>query len=200
MTPDFYELLASRRMRRAYLPREVPRPTLLKLLDAARRAPSAGHAQGVRFGVVTELEQRRAIARRLGEDRYRAKGFPGWLSGAPVQLFVGVSLAAYAERYAEPDKQSSPELWPIDYRVLDAGKALMALYLAAERERLACGYLGPHRATPALELLPWPDDWRFVGLVTTGYPDLANHRPSRSHQRGWRDLSSVAQWWDRPGP
>jgi 5,6-dimethylbenzimidazole synthase len=193
---ELYSLLGRRRMARAYHQRSVPRAVLLRVLDAARRVPSAGHAQGVRFAVVTQASRRAAVARLLGEQEYAAKGFPAWLSGAPVHLLVGSSQSAYQERYSEPDKSTGPARWPLPYDVLDGGKALMALYLAAEREGLACGYLGPHRAEPATGLFAWPADWRFLGLVTLGYPDRAADRSSRSHGRGWRDFDSVIHFWD----
>lgn len=197
---DFASLLARRRMCRAYLTQPVPRETLVRVLDAARRSPSAGHAQGVRFGVVTEAALRARLARAVGEEDYLSRGFAPWFSRAPVHILVGASGQAYAERYQEPDKATGPALWPVPYDVLDGGKALMTLYLAAVAEGLACGYLGPHKAGPALEQVPWPADWRFLGLVSLGYPDLAAARPSRSHARGWRPLETVVQFWDgRPG-
>ena len=198
MNADLSTLLQRRRMCRSYASDAVPNDTLRRVLDAARRVPSAGHAQGVRFGVVTHDQGRLAIARTLGEEKYATKGFPLWLSSAPVHILVGASQSAYAERYAEPDKTSSPDRWPIDYDVLDGGKALMTLYLASESEGLAWGYLGPHTAAPATALVPWPDDWRFLGLVTLGYPDRSRERPSLSHRRGWREFDQVVHWWD-PG-
>lgn len=196
MSRELYRLLAARRMCRAYLEREVPEETLTRVLDAARRSPSAGHAQGVRFGVVRRPGARRRIARALGEDAYLARGFSPWLSSAPVHILAGVCPSAYSERYAESDKTSSPEQWPVPYEILDAGKALMALYLAAQGEGLGCGYLGPHAATPALLEVPWPPEWRFVGLVTVGFPDPSRQRASRSHQRGWRPFEETVRWWD----
>lgn len=193
---EFDTLLRSRRMCRSYLPRAVTKKTVLEILEAARRSPSAGHAQGVRFGVVTDDQQRLAIADCLGEALYRQKGFRPWLSAAPVHLFVGTDSQAYRDRYGEADKATGPEEWPVEYPVLDGGKALMTLYLAAQARGLACGYLGPHRADVALSLLPWPREWRFLGLVTLGYPDWEHQRPSASHARGWRELDQVVAWWD----
>ena len=197
MTSDGFDtLLRSRRMCRAYLPRAVAKETVLEVLDAARRSPSAGHSQGVRFGVVTDQQQRLAVADCLGEASYREKGFRPWLSAAPVHLFVGTDPDAYRDRYSEADKTSRPEEWPVEYSVLDGGKALMTLYLAAHARDLACGYLGPHRAEAALSVVPWPTGWRFLGLVTLGYPDWEHQRPSASHARGWRELDGVVSWWD----
>lgn len=196
MNDEFYRLLASRRMWRAYLEREVPREKVERVLDAARKSPSAGHSQGVRFGVVSAQEKRSRIARALGEERFLGKGLPPWLSGAPVHILAGVSSEAYRERYAEPDKTTGPDRWPVPYEILDAGKALMALYLAAESEGLGCGYLGPHVAAPALLELPWPSDWTFVGLITLGYPDRSRQPRSFSHKRGWRPFEETVRWWD----
>lgn len=195
---DFYELLARRRMCRSYLRDPVPKHRLLRILKAASRCPSAGHAQGTRFAVVTSPEARASIAAVLKEEAFVAKGFSPWFSVAPVHILVGVSSSAYRSRYAESDKSTGPDQWPLPYDVLDAGKALMTLYLAAHHEGLACGYLGPHKAQDALTLFPWPSDWRFAGLVTVGFPDETLRRPSRSHARGWRPFDEVVEWWDLP--
>ncbi len=195
---DFYRLLARRRMCRSYLPNPVPRHQLLRVLKAALRCPTAGHAQGTRFAVVTSPQARASIAFVLKEEDYVAKGFSPWLSVAPIHLLVGVSSLAYQSRYAEKDKTTGPDEWPVAYDVLDAGKALMTLYLAAHNEGLACGYIGPHQAQDVLQLFPWPSERKFVGLVTLGFANKEFQRPSRSHQRGWRPFDEVVEWWDLP--
>ena len=193
---SFFEQLRRRRMCRSYLPRPIPETELQTVLDAARRTPSAGHAQGVRFAVVRTQTNRKRIAFLAGEEDYVRRGFPAWLSSAPVHLIVGVSEDAYQDRYSESDKSGAPEEWPVPYQILDAGKSLMTLYLAAEEMGLSCGYLGPHALTGLESLLNWPQDWRFVGLVTIGYADPAGRRPSRSHRRGWRAYEEVVWEWD----
>lgn len=191
---SFWDLHSARRMCRGYLDRPVPRATLLRVLDAARRSPSAGHAQGMRFGVVTEVKQRQRIADAYGEPHYLEKGFKPWLSVAPVHLIAAVSYAAYRERYALPDKSGNPEEWPVAYPILDAGKALMSLYLAAQQAGLACGYLGPHAGPDLVEMFGLPKEWTFIGLVTVGFRDGRNNGTTRSEKRGWRGFDEVVQW------
>lgn len=191
---ELYDLIGSRRMCRAYLQQSVPRAALLRILDAARKSPSAGHAQGVRFAVIQSLQHRLKIAEAVGEARFRERGFSPWFGSAPVHLVVASEEAAYHQRYSEPDKSVSPQEWPVPYPVLDAGKALMALYLAAEREGLSCGYLGPHSCPELVGPLGLPKTWRLMGLVTLGYRDTGAERPSHSHKRGWRPFEETVLW------
>lgn len=190
---SLWQLLSGRRMCRCYIDKSVPRAVLLRVLEAARRAPSAGHSQGVRFAVVSCSQKRREIARAFGEDEFVERGFQPWLSVAPVHLVVAVSSDAYRERYALPDKKTRPQEWPVPYQVMDCGKALMALYLAAEESGLACGYLGPHAGPDLVEFLGLPEEWTFAGLVTIGYRD-PTEGSTRSQRMGWRSFDEVVHW------
>jgi FMN reductase [NAD(P)H] len=191
---SLWRLFEKRRMCRCYLDLPVPRALLLRVLEAARRSPSAGHAQGVRFAVLTNQDQRNQIATVFGEEAYLKRGFRAWLSTAPVHIVTAVSTEAYEERYAQPDKVTEPNDWPVPYAVLDAGKALMSLYLAAEEAGLACGYLGPHAGPDLVQMFDLPEDWMFVGLVTLGYRDPEVRAKTRSERLGWRDFDEVVKW------
>lgn len=181
-------------MCRSYQRRGVPRSVLLRVLEAARKSPSAGHAQGVRLVVADSTPAREQVLCAVGEAAFVERGFPAWFGSAPVHLLVCSDLEAYGARYAESDKTSDPSEWPVSYPVLDGGKALMALYLAAEREGLSCGYLGPHACAGTLQsLLPDPE-WTLLGLVSLGYREQASERPSHSHKRGWREFDEVVHW------
>lgn len=180
-------------MCRSYSPRSVPRCQVLRIVEAARRVPTAGHAQGVRLAVVSEPAIRKSIASAFGEEDYLKKGFSPWLSVAPVHIVVATREQSYRERYAEPDKKGNPEDWPVPYAVLDAGQSLMALYLAAENCGLACGYLGPHAGQDLVQLLDLPEDWRFLGLVTLGYR-FGPQPQTKSQRRGWINFDEAVRW------
>ena len=188
-----FELIRRRAMCRRYQDRAVPVAHLNRILEAARRAPSAGHSQGVRFGVTTDPVRRQAIADAFGEQEYLAKGFQPWLSVAPVHIVACLSEASYQERYAAPDKSGDPSDWPVSYPVMDVGQALMTLYLAAEECGLSCGYLGPHAGPDLGKMLDLPQEWRFMGLITLGYR-LGTTRKTRSIKRGWREFDEVVRW------
>ena len=181
-------------MCRNYRDQSVPRALLLRVLEAARKSPSAGHSQGFRLAVLTNTQRRLEIAGLFGESSYKERGFKPWLSVAPVHLIAASSWEAYEERYALPDKQTKPEEWSIPYPVLDAGKSLMALYLAAQEVGLACGFLGPHAGPDLVQHLDLPEDWKFIGLVTLGYRSTDGDRPTRSSSRGWREFDDVVRW------
>ena len=102
-------------MVRSYKSEPVPREVLERILDNARRAPSAGFTQGQSFVVITDPATRRAIAELAHEHEYVADGFDPWISSAPVHVIICTSEAAYRARYAEPDKASSDKAdeWPV---------------------------------------------------------------------------------------
>ena len=194
MASDFWKLLKKRSMCRAYLDQPVPKEQLSRILEAARTTPSAGHAQGVRFAVTTDPEKRELIARAFGEQNYLDKGYQPWLSVAPVHIVAAVCENDYRERYAEPDKTIGPEQWQVPYPVMDGGKSLMTLYLAAEACGLSCGYLGPHAGPDLITLLELPQDWRFLGLVTLGYRSGPPVK-TRSTRRGWKPIEEIVYWF-----
>lgn len=184
-----------RAMCRSYLDKSVPVAHLHAVLDLARKAPSAGHSQGVRFAVLRDHARRREVARAYGEEQYVARGFEPWLSVAPVHLVVAVEEGAYIERYDQPDKHTGPQQWEVPYPVMDAGQALMTLYAAAQSFGLGTGFLGAHAGPDLVALLKLPDSWRYLGLVTLGYAS-GRGRITRSSKRGWKDYSETVLWLD----
>lgn len=190
---EFDELIRRRRMVRRYSGEPVDEERLGRILDAARRGPSAGFTQGQSFVVVTEQERRIEIARIAGEPDYVAKGFDPWLSGAPVHIVICVSEQAYRQRYREPDKLlgGAEREWPVPYWYVDGGCALMLLLLAAADEGLAAGLLDlDARGYDELRtFLGVPPDVEPIGLVTVGQP--VPDRRSGSLARGRKPPNEV---------
>lgn len=188
---DFAETVRHRRMVRAYVPDPVDAAALDRILDAARRGPTAGYAQGQHFIVVTDEGDRGRIADLCDEPAYVAEGFGPWLSRAPVHVVPCVRRADYEARYAEPDKSGSvkPPEWDVPFWWVDAGAALMLLLLAAVDEGLAAGFLQVADPSALRALLAIPDDVAPLGVVTIGH--AARDRQSQSVSRGRRPLEEV---------
>lgn len=196
---EFTEVVRARRMVRNYTGEPIAPATVARLLDLARRSPSAGFSQGQRFVVVTAAGTRQAIAALAGEPAYVARGFDPWLSRAPVHVVVATDERAYRERYREDDKRGPGGHldWPVPYWHVDAGAALMTLLLGAVDAGLAAGFLGAHRLDGLAALLGIPPGVHVVGLVTLGHG--APDRRSGSLRRGWRATEEVVHWdrWGR---
>ena len=103
---EFAELLRTRRMVRAFDPRPVEREVLDGVLDAARRAPSAGNSQGWDFVVLEGPATARFWDVTLPADK-RASFRWQQLLDAPVIVLPLANHKAYLDRYAEPDKAAT---------------------------------------------------------------------------------------------
>lgn len=181
---EFSEVVAARRMVRAYRPDPVDAGAVRRMLEVARRAPSAGFSQGQSFVVLTAAADRSRLAALCGEEDYAARGFPRWLSSAPVHVVPCVSRLAYERRYAQQDKSASvsPADWTVPFWWVDGGAALMLLLLAAVDEGLAAGFQQVPDSAGVHGLLGLRDDEMPLGLVTLGH--AAEDRPSGSVARG----------------
>lgn len=192
---EFQDVVARRRMIRSYSDRPVPRAAIERIVETARRAPSAGFSQGQFFVVVTDAATRRAIADLADEDEYVKAGLPPWISRSPVHVVVCTSERVYHERYQEADKvtEEGEEIeWPVPYWYVDAGASMMLLLLAAVEEGLGAGFFGVHRLPGLQELLGIPDDVTPIGAVTLGYPE--GRQPRGSSSRGRRNASEAVRW------
>ncbi len=192
---EFREVIRRRRMVRNYRDQPVDEATLLRIVEAGRRAPSAGFTQGQSFVLVTDAELRTSIAGLAGEDEYAARGYDRWVSRAPAHVVVCVSEAAYHARYREADKldpDGSEIEWPVPFWWVDAGASMMAILLAAVDEGLAAGFLGVHSIEGLKSLLRIPDEVSPIGIVTIGHP--APDRRSASLARGWKPDQDVVHF------
>lgn len=178
-------------MVRAYTSDPVPDDVLDRVLDSGRRAPSAGNSQGVDLVVLTGDD----VATYWSITMPSPEGFR-WqgLLTAPVLVLPVVSSAAYASRYAEPDKAAhglgDESAWPVPYWWVDGGMAVENLLLACVAEGLGACFFGLFDHERAvLEWLGVPEDRRALGTVSLGWP--APDEPGLSASRRRRPLDEV---------
>ena len=183
-------------MVRAFRDEPVPDDVLGRVLAAALRVPSAGNTQAVDLVVLAgPAETARYWSITLPDPAgFRWQG----LLAAPVLVLAVVSPAAYASRYAEPDKASTGlgtvDAWAVPYWWVDGGMAVENLLLACTAEGLGACFFGLFEHERAvLDALGVPGDRRGVGTIALGWaaPDEAGRssaRPRRTdavHRGGW---------------
>jgi len=186
------DVVRKRRMVRRFTAEPIDPDAIDRIMDLARRAPSAGYTQGQSFVVVTDPSARQAIAALCGEESYIASGFGPWISTAPVLVVPCTSEAAYHKRYQEKDKigdDGSEIEWPVPYWHMDAGCAVMLLLLGVVDEGLAAGFAGAWDLNALRKLLGIPAEVTPIGVIPIGHgaPDV----PSPSLKRGRKPTAEV---------
>jgi len=182
-------------MVRAYDGRPVAEDVLTQVLDAGRRAPSAGNSQGLDLVVLVGPEETGrywdvALPAGPAREGFRWQG----LLGAPVLVVPVVAPGAYAARYAEPDKADSGlgtvDAWPVPYWFVDGGMAVDAMLLTAGEAGLGAVFFGLFdRERAVLDALGVPGDRRGLGVVALGH--AAPDEPGRSAGRRRRSAEDV---------
>jgi nitroreductase len=193
---QFTEVVQQRRMVRSFLPRAVAPEITDRLLDLARRAPSAGNTWGTHFVVLEGAEQTgRYWDLTLPPERRPAFPWPGLLD-APLLILPCGDADAYVSRYAEQDKArtglgESAEDWAIPYWHVDTAMAAMTVLHAAVDEGLGALFFGLFDHEPAIaEALGIPAAVRPIGTIAIGHP-AGESRTSKSAGRGLPRLETI---------
>ena len=170
---EFADVLRHRRMVRRFDQRPVPREVMDRILDAGRRAPSAGFSQGLELLVLDTPE---TVAEFWPITRDPA--FP-WedeeIAVGPTVLVLPLpDKARYIERYSQPDKSEfgmdDETRWPVRFWDIDAAMSSMLMLLAAVDEGLGGWYFGiVHGERELLDRFGVPVDLRPIGIIGFGY-------------------------------
>jgi nitroreductase len=160
---EFQELVRRRRMVRTFQQRPVPRDVLMRVLEVARHAPSAGFSQGFDFVVLDQPDQVTWFN--------RVTLHPDFPEDAPS----GDEVAPCLERYSRPDKErfglQKAEAWPVPYWDVDTGMAVMLILLAALEQGLGAVFFGLFWGEEVLlRELGVPEGCRPIGVIALGYP------------------------------
>jgi len=157
---EFREVLERRRSVRKYKDTPVPKESILKVLEAARVAPSAAHKQPWHFIVVQDEERRRQLG-----------GRQSWAANAPAII---VALG---------DPATSPNWWQND-----VGIAFEHVVLAAADLGLGTCWMGSmYRDAEIKALLGIPEGLRVVAITPLGVPD---EKPAPKERKSLDEIAS----------
>ena len=148
-----YDVIMARRTIRKFKQSPVPRDLLVKLIDAARMAPTGANRQPLSFAIITDAQLREKIF-----------PFTGWAA-----YFRGTYTPSEQERPAayigvftgEENKISSETA---------AGAMIENMLILAQAEGLGSCWLGSVNREKITEILDSPKDKHLLYLVALGYP------------------------------
>ncbi len=142
---EIFEIIKNRRSVRSYKQQSIPEEILVKVLDSARLAPSAGNIQPWHFIVVKNKEMRSKIAQGCKYGRF--------LDESPIVIV------------ACGDKKNSPKWYAIDTAI-----ALEHLVLTATALGVGTCWIGFFDEDDIKKMLQIPEKYKVVALVSLGYP------------------------------
>ena len=186
---EFDDIIKRRRSVRRFSDRRPDPVVIDRVIDQARRAPTAGFSQGVDFlvlddpAVLDELHDLIEDPDFPEEDEARA-------SRPPVLVLVWSDPQRYIARYSDPDKiefgMDQEEAWPVKFWDIDAAMAAMQLQLAAVNAGIDTWFFGlPYGEAAVRERFGVPADRKQVGVVALGYR-LEGEQPPSSFSRSRR--------------
>ena len=143
-----------------------------RMLEAMRRAPSAGNMQPWRFIVVPGQEDRDALSSAALDQTF--------LSQAPVVIVVCADAERSASRYGERGRSL--------YVLQDTAAAVMNLMFAATALGYGTCWVGAFDEDAVSAALGIPGHLRPVAMVPVGRPD-ETHPPTAR-----RPLREIVEW------
>lgn len=147
---DVAKAIRDRRSVRAYEKKDIPQEVLLKVIEAARLAPSANNRQPWKFVVVRDPGKRAALAKAAKEQQFVAE--------APVVI------AAVALEHERVMTCGVPTY------AVDLAIAVDHMTLAAVEQGLGSCWIGAFYQEDVKKLLGIPAEYKVVALLTLGYP------------------------------
>jgi coenzyme F420-0:L-glutamate ligase / coenzyme F420-1:gamma-L-glutamate ligase len=190
---DLLSLMQARRSIRRFTRQAVAREDLLRLIEAARWAPSNHNRQPWKFMVIEDANQIQAMAREVREAlEVRLKSLPALASPFADELARHGTVFAQAPMllavlHKQPVGFSAALLAGLSDPALVSGEplsvamAVQNLLLAAQALGLgACVLTPPLLASSALaSSLALPAGYHITCLVALGHPDEAPEPPRR---------------------
>ncbi len=147
------EAIQKRRSVRKYKEDPIPEEALLRVLEAARLAPSGKNFQPWEFIIVRDKALKEKLARASARQFFMAR--------API-IIVGCGFPDNC--YARMGRYMKS--WSVDVTI-----ALEHLILQAQEEGLGTCWIGSFEEDEVKAILNVPDEVKVLALTPLGYPD-----------------------------
>lgn len=171
---DLFEAIAIRRSIRQYTDASVSEEILMKILEAARLAPSWKNKQCWRYIVVKDAARRQALGEAVGmnpsETAYQA---------APYVIVLCALPEDSGNRAGKP------------YYMADCGISMQQLVLAAHALGLGTCWVGAFEEDTVRQLLEIPPEMRVVALTPLGVPAES---PAARPRKPMEEIVSFETW------
>lgn len=147
------EVIQKRRSVRKYKKDPIPEEALLRVLEAARLAPSGKNFQPWKFIIIKDKALKEELARASAGQFFMAK--------API-IIVGCGFPDKC--YARMGRYMKS--WSVDVTI-----ALEHLILQAQEEGLGTCWIGSFEEKEVKAILNVPEEVRVLALTPLGYPE-----------------------------
>ena len=173
---ELYQVLRDRRSVRKYKTDSVSEDKLMRILEAARIAPSWSNKQCWKFIVIHDSEKKKQLAASMPSDN-------------PAVRAVGEMAPIVLVLCADPKKSGHQD--NKEYYLLDAGLAMQQLMLAAHSEGLGTCWVAWFDEAKARAACVVPPEYRVVALSPLGIPEK---QPSERPRKDMSEIAYAEQW------
>jgi len=160
---DVLEAIKSRRSVRAFTNKPVSDEEVMKLIDAARWAPSAGNIQPWEFVIVRNPEIKRGLSAAALDQTF--------IEEAPVVIVVCANQLRSGSGYGSRGVNL--------YCLQDTAAAIQNMLLAAHALGLATCWIGAFYEEEARKVLHIPNGVRPIAIIPVGHPAEKPEVPDR---------------------
>jgi nitroreductase len=160
---DVVDVIGARRSVRSYLRRAVPEETLAKILEAVRRAPSAGNLQAFMVYQVTGHRALKRLAHAAQDQTF--------IADAPVALVFCADPLHSARHYGVRGERL--------YALQDATIACAYAQLAAASMGLGAVWIGAFSESEVASVIDADEGHVPIAILPIGFPAEAGEPTSR---------------------
>jgi nitroreductase len=165
---EILDLLKNRRSIRSYKQKPVEDEKLMRILDAARLAPSAANMQPLCFIIIKDEKTRQQLKKAYDEI---------WFYTAPL-IICACSIPEKA--WIRGDGKN--------YADIDTAIAMDHLILAATAEGLATCWIAAFKVSTVKSILKLPVNIEPVAMTPIGYPQ---ETPQQTHRKPLEEIIKI---------